>query len=119
MQWGSLSACLHRNQLRVCLHEPRNVYDQTFDKIQVPADVLKDTSEALLLAAKSRYNEKGLNFESIFADFLCVQSFNLLPRQAFIVTQNNSKEAAGDAIFNAIFEAAPSLQSLLLGWLVH
>jgi len=55
------------------------VYDQTFDKIQVPAEVLKDTSEAL---------------------------------QAFIVTQNNSKEAAGDAIFNAIFEAAPSLQTL-------
>ena len=47
-----------------------------------------------------------------------VQSFNLLPRQAFIITQNNSKEAAGDAIFNAIFEAAPSLQTMLLGWLL-
>ena len=38
-----------------------------------------------------------------------------MPRQTFITTQNNSRESAGDAIFNAIFEAAPSLQTLLLG----
>lgn len=54
-----------------------SVYDQSFDKIQVPPDVIGECSEAL---------------------------------QAFIVVQNNSREAAGEAIFNAIFEAAPSLQ---------
>ena len=37
-----------------------------------------------------------------------------MPRQTFIATQNNSRETAGDAIFNAIFEAAPSMQTLLL-----
>ena len=34
--------------------------------------------------------------------------------QGFIALQN-SREAAGEAIFNAIFEAAPSLQVMRLG----
>ena len=37
------------------------------------------------------------------------------PRQALITLMNNSREAAGEAIFNSIFEAAPSLQVMFLG----
>lgn len=67
------------NQISSELSKYQSVYEQTFDKIQIPSDVLQDTSEAL---------------------------------QTFITTQNSSRESAGDAIFNAIFEAAPSLQTL-------
>lgn len=66
------------------------------------------------------------NFSSLYVDvFKCLKCFRHIfpktwclspvPRQMFIATQSNSRETAGDAIFNAIFEAAPSLQTLLLG----
>eukprot|EP00438_Fugacium_kawagutii_P025444 Skav204289 [mRNA] locus=scaffold409:396505:399789:- [translate_table: standard] len=61
------------------LSKYQSVYEQTFDKIQMPPDVLQEIGETL---------------------------------QAFIATQSGSRESAGDAIFTAIFEAGPSLQTL-------
>ncbi|CAJ1369249.1 unnamed protein product [Effrenium voratum] len=57
------------------------VYEQTFEKIQIPTDVQQESLQAL---------------------------------QDFLATQT-SREAAGDVIFSAIFEAAPSLQGLFKG----
>eukprot|EP00439_Symbiodinium_sp_Y106_P036889 s1403_g4.t1 len=60
------------------LNKYLSVYDQTFDKIQIPPDVVEEVQNCL----------------------------------AAFITLMGSKEAAGEAIYSAVFEAAPSLQVL-------